>query len=53
MELTGSYAPDFITNWVQIAVARGGHVTVSGMYAPEFIIKWATMGGSHFTYRVG
>ena len=53
IELPDGYAPNFITDWIKIAVARGGHLILAGNYAPNFLIDWAKLGGSHFTYRVG
>lgn len=47
-----SYAPDFITKWVQIAKASGARLTIGDGYAPAFYQNWAQLGGNSVTFRL-
>lgn len=46
-----AYGPQLVDNWVKLAVAYGGRITIGGRYAPDFFVQWATDGGSHVTIK--
>lgn len=45
------FSAEDITIWVQLARARGGHLTVGVGYEHARYAEWAKLGGSHFTVR--
>jgi hypothetical protein len=53
VDITGvSYGPQFVTQWVQIAVATGAHLTIGPGYGPQFYQQWAKAGGRNVTFKI-